>query len=120
MRRSLLDTDTVSYYLRGEPRVVQRAGAYIAAFSRLDIGAVTYYEVRRGLVHAGASRKLTQFETFSGLNRVWELDRRSAGEAADICTDLWRRGQPLDDRCTGHGGLSLAECLVPVLSLHRT
>lgn len=30
----------------------------------------------------------------------------------------WATGSQ-NDRCTGHGGLSLAECLVPVLSLHR-
>ena len=97
MTRTLLDTDTLSFYMKGVPAVVARASTYLAEFSRLDFSVVTYYEVRRGLLHAGASRKLGEFESLTQASVVWELDHAAAQEAADICAELWRRGEPIDD-----------------------
>ena len=96
-RRSLLDTDTLSYYLKQRPAVLMRAAEYLSVFGKLDFSVVTYYEIRRGLLHAGATRKLAQFDAFADISNVWDLDQRAAWDAADICADLWRRGEPLDD-----------------------
>lgn len=112
MKRSLQDTNALSYCLKGEPKVVARAGEYLAAFGKLDFSIIIYYEVRRGLVYAGATRKLAQFEALANISHVWELDRRSAQEAADICADLWRRGEPLDDADILIAGVSRSNGLV--------
>ena len=112
MKRSLQDTDTLSYYLKGEPKVIERAAAYLAAYGKLDFSIGTYYEVRRGLLHAGATRKLMEFEALADVSNVWALDRRSAQEAADICADLWRRGEPLDDADSLIAGTARANGLV--------
>jgi tRNA(fMet)-specific endonuclease VapC len=48
MKRTLLDTDTLSYYLKGNAMVVARATDYLALFRRLDFSVITYYEIRRG------------------------------------------------------------------------
>ena len=77
MKRGLQDTDTLSYYLKGEPKVVGRAATYLAAFGKLDFSVITYYEVRRGLLHVGATRKLANFEALADISDVWVLDRRS-------------------------------------------
>ena len=114
MRRSLQDTDTLSFYLKGEPKVVERAAAYLAAFGKLDFSVITYYEIRRGLLHARATRKLADFETLANLSNVWELDRRSAQEAAAICAELWQRGEPLDDADILIAGIARANGLVLV------
>jgi len=114
MRRSLLDTDTLSYYLKGEPKVVEQAAAYLAAYGKLDFSIVTYYEVRRGLLHARATRKLADFEALADISHVWMLDRRAGQEAADMCADLWRRGEPLDDADILIAGIARAHGLVLV------
>jgi len=97
MTRRLLDTDTLSYYLKGDPKVVERAAAYLGTFGKLDFTIITYYEIRRGLLYAGATRKLADFETLVDISNLWGFDRQSAQEASDICADLWRRGEILDD-----------------------
>jgi len=114
MRRSLQDTDTLSFYLKGEPKVVERTAAYLAAFGKLDFSVVTYYEIRRGLLHARATRKLADFEALANLSNVWELDRHSAQEAAAICAELWQRGEPLDDADILIAGIARANGLVLV------
>ncbi len=93
MRRGLLDTDTLSYYLKGVPQVVERARQYLAHFGALEFSVISYYEVRRGLEWAGATRKLVDFEALVDWCLVWGLDRRSAREAAQISAVL--RGQGL-------------------------
>jgi len=97
VKRCLPDTDTLSYYLEERPEVISRAASYLREFGKLDFSVVTCYEIRRGLLHAGAGRKLGRFEQFADDSTVWPLDRAAASEAADICADLWRRGEPLDD-----------------------
>lgn len=104
----------LSYYLKGQPKVVEAATEYLAAFGRLDFTAISYYEVRRGLRHAGATRVLSDFESLADMSNVWDLDRWSAGEAADICAKLWRAGQPLDDADILIAGIARAHGLVLV------
>ena len=114
MKYRLQDTDILSYYLKGEPKVVERAAAYLTVFGKLDFSIITYYEVRRGLLYAGAVRKLADFESLADVSNVWRLDRRSVQEAADICADLWRRGEPLDDADILIAGIARANGLVLV------
>ena len=97
MRRALLDTDTISFYLKRHPSVVARVEEYLQEYGGLDFSVVTHYEIRRGLLHVNACEKLTRFEALADNGNVWVVDRRAAEVAADICTDLWKRGEPLDD-----------------------
>ena len=92
MRRGLLDTDMLSYYLKGVPQVVERAREYLAQFGALEFSVVSYYEVRRGLEWAAAHRKVAEFEAFVELCMVWDLDRVAAREAARISQALRARG----------------------------
>ena len=47
MRRALLDTDTLSYFLKGYPQVLTRAADYVAEFDRLEFSVISYYGKRR-------------------------------------------------------------------------
>jgi hypothetical protein len=46
---SLLDTDTLSLYGRGHPRVRANASAYLAIYGQFTFSELTRYEVTRGL-----------------------------------------------------------------------
>jgi len=109
-----LDTDTLSYFLKGYPQVLARAADYVAELDRLEFSVISYYEVRRGLLHAGATRKLTDFEAFAASSELWPLDVLGAKEAADICAALWAEGEPLDDADILIAGIARANGLTLV------
>jgi len=114
LKRSLLDTDTLSYYLKGHPQVVKQVHTYASVYGHIEFSIITYYEIKRGLIYAGATRKLMDFETLSHLSLVWELDQRSASESAAICSELWSEGLPLDDADVLIAGIARANQLVLV------
>ncbi len=65
MAPCLLDTDILSEMLKQKsPTVVQKAAAYLQAHQQLAFSAITRYELIRGLKAKGATRQLSQFETF--------------------------------------------------------
>ena len=55
MKYSLQDTDILSYYLKGEPKVVDRAAAYLTAFGKLDFSIITYFFWRKGVIENAAA-----------------------------------------------------------------
>jgi len=97
MRRGLLDTDMLSYYLKGVPQVVERAREYLAPFGVLEFNVVSYYEIRRGLEWAAAHQKVAEFEAFVDRCRVWELDWLAAQEVAQISRALRARGELIEE-----------------------
>ena len=114
MRRGLLDTDMLSYYLKGVPLVVGHAQRYLAHYGALEFSVVSYYEVRRGLEWAGATRKIADFEAFVDWCIVWGLDRRSAQEAAQISAALRQIGQPIEEADVLIAGTARAHGLVVI------
>lgn len=94
MRRSMLDTDTLSFYLKGVPGVVGRARQYVEQFGCLEFTIITYYGIRRGLLHGGTQRKAEQFEKLAAASRIRPPDLARGRQAADICVRLWHKGTP--------------------------
>lgn len=119
MKRSLLDTDMLSFYLKGIPSVVERARQYLEQFDRLDFSVITYYEIRRGLLHAGAKQKVRDFEKLADVSHIWPLNRASGKCAADLCTRLWRQGTPLDDADILIASIALSNDLILVTNNQR-
>ncbi|RJQ26370.1 MAG: type II toxin-antitoxin system VapC family toxin [Peptococcaceae bacterium] len=119
MKKSLLDTDMLSFYLKGISSVVARVGYYLEHFGRLDFSVITYYEIRRGLLHAGAGQKVRQFEKLAGVSCVWPLDRPAGRRAAEICARLWKQGNPLDDADILIAGIVLSNGMILVTNNSR-
>jgi tRNA(fMet)-specific endonuclease VapC len=89
-----LDTNTVSYFLRGEGRIAERLLA--AQASQVAIPAVALYELRYGLRRLGAAgRRAAAFEAFCANVAVLPFDDAAAAQAAEIRASLERRGQPI-------------------------
>lgn len=85
----VLDTDTLSELSRGNPFVRERARAYLEAFGRLTITAVTVFERLRGYRAAireakPFERQLQAFEVLVGNCIVLPFDQEAASMAADI------------------------------------
>ncbi len=104
MKRCLLDTDVLSFYLRGRAQVIQRVVQYLHHHPRLELSVMSYYELRRGLVRIGALQRLQELEAFVGQCQVWEVSVEVAREAAGIAGELSARGEKLDGcRCVDRG-----------------
>ena len=49
MNRALIDTDILSYYLKGDNDVIKNFEKYLDYFEILEISIITYYEIVSGL-----------------------------------------------------------------------
>lgn len=98
MKEALLDTDIVSYYLKGEEKVRTRIAEYLSEFNQLNISLITYYEVLNGLMYKGASSQIKQFDDFCVLNNVFDLNMDTMRLAAKISATLKRNGTRLENQ----------------------
>ena len=92
----ILDTNTISYYFRGDPRVVPR----MQAVSPADLGvpAVVEYELRYGLLRLPSEAAAPRLAALAQLLRpmqVLPFDADCAAQAARIRVDLEAMGMPV-------------------------
>lgn len=114
MKRALLDTDTVSYYLKNYPVVVDKIDAYLQEYGFISISLITYYEVMNGLLYKDAHRQLDRFIQFVDLNEVIPLDRIIALTAAQIFVDLRKTGRAFGHNDVLIGATALEKDLVVI------
>lgn len=92
----LLDSNTISYYFRGDPQVVPR----LQALSPADIGvpSVVEYELRYGLMRLPSEAAVPRLEALSALLRPLQsvpFDSACAAHAARIRIELETAGTPI-------------------------
>lgn len=107
MKQALLDTDTISYYFRNQTAVVEKVDKYLQEYGFINLSVVTYYEIMNGLLFKDAKRQLTLFETFSELNSIIPLHKSTAKLAADIYSQLRKKGITI-----GHNDIMIAACAI--------
>ncbi|MCL2600230.1 MAG: type II toxin-antitoxin system VapC family toxin [Treponema sp.] len=91
-----LDTNIVSYILRGEKGVRERWIHEENLGRRTILPLITYYEVKRGLLAAMATTKLALFEEICGMLEVDPLTAYDMDIAANIYAKHKRLGRPID------------------------
>jgi len=111
-RRYMLDTDTVSFALRGEGDVGRTLLA--KAPSEVCISAVTLAELRYGAEHRRSKKLSALIETFVRGVAVMPFDASAAVAFGALAAELTRTGTPigqLDTMIAAHA-LSLSVILV--------
>ncbi len=88
----MLDTDILSEFLRGNPKVISKVDEYIEEYGSISLSIITYYEILNGLLYKDANKQLKKFEEFTALNKVIPLTLRMAKTAAVIQADLRKKG----------------------------
>lgn len=91
-----LDTNTISYYLRGDPAVVPRLQELPPA--EVGVPAVVLYELRYGLLRLpeeAARPRLAALDHLIAPVQVLPFDEGSAQAAARIRAELERQGNPI-------------------------
>jgi tRNA(fMet)-specific endonuclease VapC len=89
----MLDTDTVSFALRGQGRVASRLLEHRP--SELCISSISLAELRFG-AEARRSRKLhALIDAFADAIEIAPFDQTAADRFATVATSLARRGEPI-------------------------
>ena len=92
MNKALLDTNILSYFLRGQANVVGKLNEYGQFYDFLTFSLLTYYEIKAGLTYRDSTRVLTQFEEIARESEILLLTLATMDIASNIYTDLRRRG----------------------------
>ena len=92
-----LDTNIISYILRGDTDVKQRWLREEGNGNQVIIPLIVYYEVMRGLLSAGATTKLTAFEKVCKILKVNNLTAQDVEVAARIYSERKKQGRPIED-----------------------
>lgn len=93
MNQALLDSDTLSFYFKGNPKVIQKIDGYLAAYGFVHISVITFYEILNGLLFKDARAQLQRFQQFVQLNQILPVNVVVAEVAAKIYADLRRSNQ---------------------------
>ncbi|MFK0732507.1 MAG: type II toxin-antitoxin system VapC family toxin [Gloeotrichia echinulata GP01] len=95
----LLDTNIVSYILRKNATVGRKLRDANRSDAEVFISCITYYEVKRGLLYANATRQLAEFNQFYSKYEVLFLDDIEIIEkACEIHVDLKLRGLTIQEQ----------------------
>ena len=112
MRLALIDTDILSYFLRGDSNVVASFEKYLAEHERINLSIITYYEVLSGLTYRDARSQVAEFLELAQESNVLPLTERSCSIAADIYAQLRHQGDPIDDIDLLIAGIAVSNNLV--------
>jgi tRNA(fMet)-specific endonuclease VapC len=114
VKPTLIDTDILSLFFRGQRNVVARFDAYVAEHSKINFSIITYYEILSGLKHRDARKQLASFLDFASYNNVLPLAEQSVTVSAEVYASLRAMGKPIDDIDLLIAGIAVANDLVLV------
>jgi len=107
MNPSLLDTDILSEFLRGNPKVIAKVDDHVKEYGFISLSIITYYEILNGLLYKDARKQMVRFEEFVALNKVIPLTLRMAKTAAGIQADLRKKGTEIGHTDTLIAGIAI-------------
>lgn len=64
MKPSLVDTDILSEFFRGNPKIIENVDGYLKEYDSINLSIITYYEILNGLLYKDAKKQLKKFTDF--------------------------------------------------------
>jgi tRNA(fMet)-specific endonuclease VapC len=96
MEESILDTDTLSYFLKGDETVAKKVIQYLEQYGKLLISIITYYEISSGLEYKKADKQLLKFKAFVNEDcEVINLTEKSVEISSFEYGELRRNGETI-------------------------
>jgi len=92
MKEVIIDTDILSYYLKGDIQVIKMFAQYLQKHPQLNISIITKFEILSGLEYKKASRQIEKFNEFSLNCNVPTITETSIRLSAEIFGSLRRKG----------------------------
>lgn len=107
MKPSMLDTDILSEFLRGNAKVITKVDEHLKEYGFINLSIITYYEILNGLLYKDARKQLIKFEEFVALNNVIPLTLPMAKAAAVIQANLRKKGTEIGHTDTLIAGIAI-------------
>ncbi len=105
-----LDTNIISYLLRGDRILQKRIVQEMNYGNSIIILPIVYYEIKRGLTYNNASRKLVAFERLCDMLGIDDMDMQTLDIAVNIYVSRKQQGLSIEDAdiliaasCMAHG-----------------
>ncbi|MBI5915078.1 MAG: type II toxin-antitoxin system VapC family toxin [Bacteroidetes bacterium] len=89
----LVDTDILSYYLKGYPDVVQELDDHEKQHDAVFISRITVVEILGGLKAKNATSQEARFREFINARTILEIDEATGEIASDIFAHLYQTGR---------------------------
>ena len=89
MKKVLLDTNILSYFLRGNAELATRFQQYSQYHQRLTFSLLTYYEIN---LYRDARKLMAQFEQLASESEILPLGIQTMDIASVVYRDLRTRG----------------------------
>ena len=118
MKQVLIDTDTLSFFFRGDENVIEHFKKYLKKFDKINISIITYYEILSGLKYKDAKKMLSSFLKFSEQNSIFPLSQNSIEVSAIIYSNLRKNGNLIDDIDLLIAGVAISNDMI--LITHNT
>jgi tRNA(fMet)-specific endonuclease VapC len=93
----LLSANFVTAILKKDPQATDLLRAELAANARILISAVTYYEIKRGLLKRDATRQLAAFEEMVSKLEWLDVERAHWEAAVAMWAGFQKVGKPVND-----------------------
>lgn len=114
MNRSLIDTDILSYFLKGHKQVTENFELYLKEQPQITISEITYFEILSGLTFKKAKKQIQEFENFISTCEVLKLSTTSLQISANIYAELRAIGITIGTADLLISGIALANNLTLV------
>ena len=108
MNISILDTDILSEFFRGNENITLKINQYLLEFGAVNISIITYYEMLNGLLYKDAKKQLKKFEDFIKLNKIIPLTLKTVNISANIHAELRKNGNQIGHTDTLIAGIAIA------------
>jgi len=92
-----LDTDTLSYFLSGNPAVIKKVKECINSGFQICLTCINTYEIIKGLKYKENKNKEREFYKFATNITTFSFDNDAIQKAADIYSYLRKKGLTIGD-----------------------
>ncbi len=89
---SIIDTDILSFYFKGDSKVIDQFNNDLKEFDQINISIITYHEILASSKFKKAQKKIQEFEEFVANNNIIYLSEESAKRSGDFYADLRQKG----------------------------
>jgi predicted nucleic acid-binding protein len=97
MTKYALDTNIITYYLKGNRTVIDRLADETDKGNLIFIPPIAFYEIKRWLLTINSNKKLALFEDMCSLSDIGSIERGILETASVIYSDLQKRGIAVGD-----------------------
>jgi tRNA(fMet)-specific endonuclease VapC len=92
-KQVLLDTDMLSFYMKGNLNVVRNFDDHIALNGYVHISRITVLEILGGLKAKNAIAQIERFKTLLKKHKILEMTELSTEISSDIFAELHKKGR---------------------------